>query len=446
MNTPTIHVQYLKTAKLIPSESNARIHSNQQLAQLTKCIQEVGFINPIIIDANNRVIAGHARLEIAKELNYETVPVICADFLTEMQIRAYAIADNKLCEQGEWDQNLLRVELEFLSQAEIDLDIEMTGFQLPEIDLLLQSQDQSDFDEPDLPASNPCEENIVQPGDIWDLGSHSIGCGDTRDPEFVNSLINGHQAHMVFTDPPYNVPVSGHVSGNGKHQHPEFAMASGEMSEDEFTQFLENYMSVLKPHCTPGAVWFTCMDWRHIDNLYQAIELSGGSLLNLIVWNKTSGGMGSLYRSQHELITVSKMDNTPHINNVQLGKHGRNRTNVWTYPGMNAFGSERDEALKTHPTVKPVAMIAEAIMDVTHRHHIVIDGFLGSGSTLLAAEQTGRHCIGIEIETRYVALSIKRWQDYTGKEAIHRASGLTFNELSKQHASETSKEYDHVQA
>jgi len=411
------------------SSRNVRIHSPKQLKQLCKCIKQIGFINPIIIDSKKTIIAGHGRLLAAKQLSIKEVPTISVSHLSDDEIRAYALADNKLCEKGEWDNELLRIELDHLIQIDIGIDIDLTGFEMPEIDMLLQECEQPNEDEPLIPATPGTEDIVTVSGDFWSLGSHRLVCGDSQDLDVLNQLMDGELARTTFNDPPFNVPISGHVIGLGKNQHPEFAMASGEMSAEEFYQFLRTSLGAMTKYCMEGSLHFTCMDWRHIDVLMNASKSVYSSIENLCVWAKTNAGMGSFYRSQHELVLVTKKGTAPHINNVELGKHGRYRTNVWSYPGMNAFGSERDESLSYHPTVKPVAMVADAILDSSNRGDIILDGFIGSGTTLLAAERTGRRCYGIEIEPRYVDVAIKRWQSITGKNAIHCKTGQSFNEM-----------------
>ena len=374
-------------------------------------------------------MAGHARWLAAQKLGLKMIPVIEVTHLSEAQLRAYMLADNKLVENAGWDKELLRVHLDFLTQIDIDFDIDMTGFSTPEIDLLFQEVEEADAADAEIPDPPAPEDAVTQPGDLWLLDEHRILCGDCRSPADVHDLMADQAAAMVFTDPPYNVPINGHVSGLGKHRHPEFAMASGEMSAREFRGFLTASLAALAAVSCDGAVHFVCMDWRHLAELLAAAAPVYDTQLNLCIWTKTNAGMGSLYRSQHELIAVYRVGKSPHTNNVELGKHGRYRTNVWQYAGMNAFGSEREEALSLHPTVKPVRLIADAILDVTHRNDIVLDGFLGSGSTLLAAERTGRIGYGIEIEPRYVDVAVRRWQAMTGRVARHAQTGTAFDEL-----------------
>ena len=358
----------------------------------------------------------------------ETVPCVQILHLTPAQKKAYRIADNKLTLNGFWDENLLGLEFKDLSELDLDFSLDITGFSLPEIDLTIQSL--SEKKEAPLDALPEVDEkNIVcQLGDIWQLGKHRIYCGSSLDVESFSLLMDTDKARMIFTDPPYNVRISGHVCGLGAIQHDEFAMASGEMSVEEFVRFLQTVCSHLKAYSLDGSLHYLCMDWRHITELTTACNAIYTELKNLCIWNKDNGGMGSLYCSKHELIFIYKNGKAPHINNVELGKHGRYRTNVWDYPGVNSFGNQKQD-LALHPTVKPVAMIADAIMDVTQRGDIVLDSFLGSGSTLLACEQTGRRCRGIELEAKYIDVTIKRWQDMTGCDAIHIPLNKTYTML-----------------
>ncbi|MEL6286787.1 MAG: DNA modification methylase [Pseudomonadota bacterium] len=344
--------------------------------------------------------------------------------MTPAQQKAYRLADNKLAENAGWDRDLLRVELGALDVEDLDFELETIGFSTGELDIILKTPDEAPEEAPPEPNPGP---PVTRPGDLWLLGPHRLLCGSALEADDYDDLLRGEQASAMFTDPPYNVPVHGHVCGSGKIRHGEFAMASGEMSADEFCAFLAAFCQETYKVLLPGAVAFVCMDWRHIQDLIAAGALDLGDLINLCVWNKMKGGMGSLYRSQHELVGVFRTRGGKHRNNVELGKHGRDRTNVWDYAGVQA---RRDE-LKLHPTVKPVAMIADAIQDVTARGELVLDPFCGSGSTILAAERTGRRAAGIELDPKYVDVAIRRFQQATGKDAVHDLWGYTFDELAK---------------
>lgn len=420
-----ISIEYAKSADLIAFQNNSRAHSDAQISQVAASISSFGFINPIVIDHENVVVAGHARLIAAKRLSLEFVPTVRAGHLSEAEVRLYRIADNKLAENATWDEQALRLELEYLS--EIDIDVSLTGFELPEIDVLL-SEVNIDEERPSEVLPSPPGNPIVQEGDVFLLGHHRIICGDCRSPETMTRLMEGAKARAVVTDPPFNVRVNGHVL-TGVSRHSEFAMASGEMSPDEFTAFLDASFSQLREGSDDGSLHYIFMDWRHVREILRAGDQVYDDLLNVCVWAKTNAGMGSLYRSQHEFIFVFKHGKGPHLNNVQLGKFGRNRSNVWTYAGMNTFGKERDEALALHPTVKSTEMIADVIRDASNRGDVVLDGFLGSGTTLLAAEKTDRVAYGCEIDPRYVEVAIERFRRVSSVPVVHVGSGLDFDEL-----------------
>lgn len=422
-----LSVDYVPVGKLMPYAGNARQHAVRQITQLAKSIQAFGFMNPVLVDADHQLIAGHGRLLAAKKLGLTHVPAIRVEHLDEGQRRAYMLADNKIAENAAWDKDLLRVELEFLTNLDLDFDAEKIGFSTPEVNLIFQPAAEVELPQLDPPAAP--EDIVTRVGDLWLLGEHRLLCGDCRDAGAVDRLFGNDSAQLVLTDPPYNVPIAGHVSGLGQNHHAEFAMGAGEMTDAEFTEFLRQSLSASVSRCTSGALIFAFMDWRHIDQLVQAGRASGLALVNICVWVKTNAGMGSLYRSQHELVAVFKRGSEAHVNNIELGKHGRHRTNVWSYAGMNTFGPGRDDALALHPTVKPLAMFRDAIVDVSHIGDIVFDGFLGSGTTLLAAQQVRRRCYALEIAPSYVDVAVRRWLDLTGNRVVHADSGRTFEQM-----------------
>jgi DNA modification methylase len=418
---------------LTPRETNPRTHSKKQVRQIAASIEKFGFVNPVLVDRDGGIVAGHGRVEAAKQLGLKTVPTIRLENLTDAEIRAYVIADNRLAELAGWDNELLAIELQGLSSLDLDFDVTVTGFETPEIDMLISSLDPNEDDDTDdeLP---PVDDGpvITRPGDIWSIGNHRLICGDATQSETYVRLLDGAAAHMIFTDPPYNVPISGHVSGLGKVQHREFAMASGEMTEAEFTRFLTIVFGNLACHSVDGAIHFICMDWRHLSEIGAAGKVSYAELKNVCVWAKTNGGMGTLYRSQHEFVFVFKAGTAPHINNVELGKYGRYRTNVWTYPGINSFGKDRDTELALHPTVKPVKLVADAILDCSKRNGVILDAFAGSGTTLIAAEGTGRRGYGIELDPRYCDVIIRRLQTTADVEAVHLGTHKTFSSMAEE--------------
>jgi DNA modification methylase len=422
-----LHVIYRSIDTLTPYRGNARTHNRAQIRKLRDSIQAFGFVNPVLINTAGTIVAGHGRVQAANLLGMKEVPTICLENLTPDQIRAYVIADNRLAEDAGWDEQILKIELQHLISLP-NIDVSITGFEVTEIDLIIGSAAAED---PDDQLPEEAAEVITKPGDLWCLGRHRIYCGDARIASSFSALMEDRRAAVVFLDPPYNVPMDGHASGNGRIHHAEFAMASGEMSEAEFTEFLATSLSHLANWSTDGSIHFVAMDWRHMSELLAAGKRVYDSLLNLCVWNKNNGGVGSFYRSQHELIFVFKSGPGPYRNNVQLGKFGRNRTNSWSYPGANTLSrmGEEGNVLAMHPTVKPVALIADALLDCSTRGEIVLDSFLGSGSTLLAAERVGRICHAMEIEDRYVDLAIRRWQQLTGERAYHSKTGVLFDHL-----------------
>ncbi len=418
---------------LNPHPRNPRTHSEKQILQISRSIEEFGFVNPVLIDAQKNIIAGHGRVLAAKKLGITHVPYneVPPD-LTSAQLKAYVIADNKIAENAGWDQELLTLELQEIQSLDLEFDLSLTGFEFPEIDCLL-SPDPNKFEEEEPPTPIIAPNKVVtELGDVFQLDSHRAGCGDFRNRKTWETLMGRERANMVFADPPYNVPMHGHASGLGKFQHDEFVQAHGEMSEEEFIEFLETLFFFLMFFSRKGSIHFICMDWRHQYEILVAARKHYAEFKNLCVWNKTNGGMGSLYRSKHELIYVFKNGSASHINNVQLGKHGRYRSNVWDYPGGNAFHEDRDQELAFHPTCKPIAMIADAILDCSHRNDLVIDPCVGSGSTLLAGERTQRRVYAMELDPKYVDTTILRWQEVTGKNAIHIASNKPFSQLKQQ--------------
>ena len=413
----TLEVVYKAPGELVPDPRNARTHSKRQIEQIVQSIDAFGFTNPILADPDGNLIAGHGRLRAAKEMGLKTVPVIMLDGLTEPQKKALRLADNKIALNAGWDTEILKLELAELSLPEIDIDLGLTGFSSGEIDVVLSEAE--DPDDEVIPAVP--ETPRVQPGDIWQLGEHRVACGDGRDVAFLQRLVgDGEAIDCAFLDPPYNVEINGHANAKGRHR--EFAMASGEMTEAEFRTFLAETLGACAKVSRKGAVHFVCMDWRHMDDVTASVSDIYDDLLNICVWNKSNAGMGSLYRSKHEMVFVYRIGDATHTNNVELGKHGRNRTNVWDYPSVNSMKGSRREDLALHPTVKPVAMVADAWCDVTKQGELVLDIFLGSGTSLIAAERVGRRFRGLDIDPAYVDLAMQRWSDLTGKEPelIHR--------------------------
>jgi DNA modification methylase len=429
LDSSSKQISYLAIGELVPASDNPRKHSRQQVHAIARSIKAFGFNAPILIDRNRRIVAGHGRYEAAKLLGLTQVPAVFLDHLTETQAKAYRLGDNKLSDRSSFDDAMVAAQLKELSELAVDFDIEAIGFELPELDVRIQSLDDPDAtdraDEFNV-ATGPA---VSLPGDLWLLGPHRLYCGNSLEPTSYAALMESEKAAAAITDMPYNVPIDGHVSGNGKTKHREFVMGAGELTDSQFTELLTTGLRSLGAQTTPGALIYTFMDWRHAWNMLSAGRAVDLSLLNLCVWSKTNAGMGSFYRSQHELVFVFRNGREAHLNNVQLGRFGRSRTNVWTYPGVNGFARKgTEDLLALHPTVKPIALVADAILDCTKRDDIVLDPFIGSGTTILAAERTGRRCFGIEIDPIYVDTAIARWERLTGKKAVN-SQGLTFEQV-----------------
>jgi DNA modification methylase len=438
-----LNIEQWPIDRLRPNARNARTHSKKQIGQLGESISKFGLVCPILADEQHVIIAGHGRLEAARKLGFETVPVIKLTHLNEAQKKALAIADNKIASNAGWDLEILADELRLITELsdELDFDGTITGFETPEIDALFSDLAETAQNEPEEDVIEPCADVVTRTGDVWVLGNHRAVCGDATSEATYSLLLGDYPLpRMVITDPPYNVRVNGHITGRGKSRHQEFAQASGEMSEREFEAFLKAVMTLLSQHTADGSLHYVFMDWRHVGEIVAAGKAVYQAFLNMCVWTKTNSGQGSFYRSAHELVFVFRKGMTSHTNNVQLGKFGRNRSNVWPYAGVNTFRAGRAEDLAAHPTVKPVAMIVDAIKDATKRGESILDAFLGSGSALLAAEKTGRRCFGIEIEPKYVDVTIRRWQALTGKDAACAATGRTFAEIEAERLSAITQE------
>jgi hypothetical protein len=427
-------VIYRLIAELKFNPKNPRTHSRRQIQQIKRSLKAFGFVVPVLIDARGNVIAGHGRILAALLLGLTEVPTICLDHLTAAQAQAFMIADNRLTENSEWNERLLAEQLHDLSFVDLGFSLDVIGFETAEIDLKIEGLNSPAADTDDPSDALPAQSQgpvVSRPGDLWLLDRNRVLCDCALNPGAYSTLMSEELAQASFTDPPFNLPIENHVSGLGAIQHKNFTMASGEMSQAEFTSFLIRACSLHARHSVNGSLHFICMDWRHLMELLTAGNSVYSELKNLCVWKKDAAGMGSLYRSQHELILVFKHGDAPHRNNVQLGKYGRNRSNVWSYPSAKSFSRASDEGnlLSKHPTVKPAAMVADAIMDCTARDDIVLDGFLGAGTTVIAAERTGRRCYGLEIDPLYVDVIVRRWQAFTRSAARHAASGETFDEV-----------------
>lgn len=417
----------LPIASLKASPHNARTHSKKQIAQIKQSIERFGFTSPALVSDDGEIVCGHGRVAAAKELGWASVPTIALSHLSANERRAYMLADNKLALNAGWDTELLATEFQAL--VEMELDLSFTGFDQTEIDIAIES----------AIASNPdsCEEvddtipalpdqATSEAGQLWQLGRHRLLCGDALKIGNVERLMGGEKAGIAFLDPPFNVPIFGNVSSNKNSR--EFAYASGEMSEAEFTEFLVTTLGNVSGQLTDGAIAYVCMDWRHMGELVAAGKRAFTELKNVIVWNKATPANGTFYRSQYELIFAFKKGSAPHTNNFSLGAGGRSRSNLWTYRGLAGFGPDRQQSLAMHSTVKPLSLVADALLDCSKRGEIVIDCFGGSGTTLLAAEKTGRKARLMEYDSLYCDTIISRWQNYTGKQAKLVETGETFEE------------------
>lgn len=421
-----LQIEYLPLKQVKDYGRQLRIPGKKQTEKSARMIREGSFMPPIVIDSQNCVVIGAHLVNAARHLGMEDVPVISVSHLTEAQIQWLRIAHDRIAGEASWDNKALAAEFQELLVKIPDIDLTITGFEVPEIDIIL---DPLNADPDDTPPEVQQGPSVVQLGEVWNLGEHRLYCGDATLPESYQALMGDEKAQLCFTDMPYNVKIDGHVGNSGKIQHREFAMASGEMDSGSFTQFLYKAHKLMANYAQDGAIIFSCMDWRHIPEITNAATMADLTMQNLCVWVKDNGGMGSFYRSRHELVFVFKKGTAPHINNIQLGKFGNYRTNVWEYPGVNSFGGNRMEELALHPTVKPIALVEDAIKDASTRSGIVLDPFGGSGTTLIAAEKTGRKARLMELDPLYCDVIIRRWQALTGRNAVHVISGKTFNEI-----------------
>lgn len=424
----TIAFEIAEVVRIAPDPRNARTHSRKQVNLLAASIAEHGFVNPILVNTDFLIIAGHGRLRAAKQLGLSQVPVIVLSGLSEAQERQLRIADNKIALGAGWDPDLLRTEL--IEIGKEGLDLGLTGFSTGEIDVLMSPKIQMEEQFDPVPV-----EAVTETGDIWICDRHRIGCGDLLDGMSLNALIASERVDAAVADSPYNTSNAHHNGGSGRFRHREFQYAHGEMSSEEFTRFLTDTQTLMAGKCRDGAIAFMFMDHHHAGEQIAAGAAAFDRRLNIAIWVKSNAGMGSLYRSQHEMIFVYVARPGQHTNNVELGKHGRNRTNVMHATSVNTFGSRQGD-LELHATVKPVQLIADLILDVTGRGGIVLDPFLGSGTTLLACERTKRWCRGLEIDAAYVDVSVTRWTDLTGKAALLEATGETFEEVRRRRSAE----------
>jgi DNA modification methylase len=425
-------------SELSPAPDHARRHPAAQIRDLARSIETFGFNAPVVIDDESRLLAGHARVEAAKRLGWDSVPAVRVADLTVAEKRAFALADNRLAERATWDEVLLAENFQILDGLDLEFDLDITGFSTTEIDRLLGLDVVDEVDEEGTLATPGTGPSVSRPGDLWELGDHRLLCGDALKAASYATLLGDRCARMVLTDPPYNVRAR-HIGRTAADVHGDFVAGAGEMDDAGFVDFLATMFGHARQVSVDGALAYVFMDWRHAWHVLEAGRRIFDELKNICVWNKSNGGMGSLYRSKHELVFVFKAGRAAHVNNVDLGCHGRDRTNVWDHAGVNSLGgaiedATRAETLETHPTVKPVKLLADAILDVSRRGEIVLDPFLGSGSTLIACERVGRVCHGIELDPRYADAALLRWRSYTGEEPVHAATGLSLDRLETQRA------------
>lgn len=420
---PKIELQ--ATSSLTPNPRNARTHTDKQISQIAASIERFTFLVPIVVDDTNMILAGHGRWYAAKKLNLAEVPTIRARFLTDTDRRAFVLAENRISDLSGWDDKLLAEELSILWEDGCDLEI--TGFSTADLDFSLPEEKGSEPEEAvELPDNGPF---ISEAGDLWLIGPHRIYCGDAREVASWEALLGDERANLVFADPPYNVPIDGFVSGNGRNLHREFVMAAGEMSRPEFTTFLRTIFKNCARFSADGSIHYHCMDWRHMRELLDAADGVYDQFKQLIVWKKDNGGQGAFYRSQHELVFVFKAGKAKHTNNFGLGETGRYRTNVVEYAGANTFRKGRDIDLAAHSTVKPTALVADFILDCSNRGDLIADPTIGSGTTLLAAHTTGRRGAGIELDPGYVDTALKRLAAMSGITPVLAGDGRTFDEV-----------------
>lgn len=432
----SIEVVYVSPGLLKPPDRRVRKRTRQQLRRLARSIFEFGFLNPIIVDSKMQIIAGIGRWEAAQMLELTSIPIIRVEHLTDAQLRLFAIADNKLPEGVQWVGTELLIELQEIELLEPSIDLSSSGLEIAQIDTLYGRDRTGELSEYDEPPQLVPGAAVNRLGDLWTLGRHVFACGDARDRELLSRMLGDRQARIMLSDPPWNLKIKGVVSGQGKVKHEDFAMAAGEMKRPEFVTFLSDFIQAGQDHLVDGALLFIFMDWRNLDALSEAAAASDLVQKNLLVWCKDNAGLGSLYRSRHELIGLYKHGDTPHTNNIELGRHGRNRSNVLFYPGVNTFSKDRKKALATHPTCKPISLLADLILDTSAPGELVLDPFGGSGSTLIAAEKTDRAACLIELDPVYSDAIIRRFAEVTGEEAVHAKSGRTFAEVARERSAE----------
>lgn len=420
-------LQWIDPRTLVFGKRRLAKENDRQHRQLMASISEFGFVTALVIKGKE-VIVGAARLRAAIELGVIRVPAVQADHLTPTQVRKFRIADNRLAELREWDPAALKAEFDEIVLLDPDLNFEAMGFEIPELDVVLHGTD-NPTDPADAIVSVP-DKSHSRDGLIWEGDGHAILCGDARSSADWAAVLDGATPAVVIADPPWNVPVKSHMGGKGAIKHREFVMASGEMTDDEFLAFQTDWLTRATEHTPPGGLIYVASDWRALYVTSTAARACNLEQINLCVWQKTPA-LGSMYRSAHELFLQLRKRGAGHRNNIRLGAYGRFRSNCWNYPSASSFGVGR-EGLAIHPTAKPIALLSDIILDCTKRGDVVVDPFSGSGSTLIAAQRTGRIARVIERDPLYVDAAVRRYEQIFGRALRLRGTGQTLADLAKQ--------------
>lgn len=413
-----------EASSLKPAQRQVRRRGKDQLAALIQNIERFGVVLPILVNANGEIVDGHGVWEAAKALGLDRIPTVQVSHLKPAEERALRLSLGRLPQMSVWDEDALKLEFEYLFEIDPQL-IGFTAFEMPEVDRIL-GRSATEAAEPDLPPVPIVP--VTRLGDRWCFpGGHVAGCFDAKDPASYARLLGGRQAQMVLVDPPFAlVEIRGVVS----RKHENFVEGAG-LDEAQAGAFFGQFLAAMLPHVQDGAIVDLFIDYRAMFVLTGAVREAGLNHLCTAVWAKSPPGMGGLYRHACEFVLVTKWGKAAHINNVKLGKFGRNRSTLWAAPGMAGFGAGRKAALDAHPTPKPVALLSEAILDTSLVGGIILDPFLGSGSLLLAAHRTKRIGIGGDLDPRYVDVAVKRMQTFTGEAAVHADTGLTFEAMAK---------------
>lgn len=425
MRLKPFRLEHRRVSALNSKERRIVTYSKATIRKLERAVRSSKFVPPVIVDRDGKVLLGHAYIDAAGRLGIDVLPCLIVDDENSLEAALGALAHERILREGEFADDALKKLFKEIEVAGFDLGV--TGFEMSEIDIIIGEPDTIDV----VPTSAGGQ-SISRIGDRWACGPHHVICGDARDAEAYSRLLPDELARLIVTDPPYNVSIGKHALTSSKHA--DFAMASGEMSESEFIEFLQRFLTLARKFSLDGALFYVAMDWRHLFALESAARAAGLSLFNFGVWAKTNAGMGSYLRSQHECFPIYKSGKAAHVNNNQLGKHGRNRSNLWTYSGQNAFAPDRDATLSAHPTIKPTDLVVDAILDASHRGDWVLDPFLGSGTTLIAAERTGRRCAGIELEPGFVDVALERWAAFTGEDPVRESDKASWRALAARRA------------